>query len=61
LKQEPKSSYLRTDTRDPGGEEVYLALADIDRAAVINAIEEFDRRGRDAFLQSQYPNNLKNY
>jgi putative restriction endonuclease len=29
----------------------FLALSDIDRAAVLRAIEEFDRLGRDAFLQ----------
>lgn len=28
-----------------------MALSDIDRAAVLRAIEEFDRLGRDAFLQ----------
>ncbi|MEQ3727741.1 MAG: HNH endonuclease signature motif containing protein [Tateyamaria sp.] len=28
-----------------------MALSDINRAAVISTIEEFDRRGRDAFLQ----------
>lgn len=28
-----------------------MALSDIDRSAVLRAIEEFDRLGRDAFLQ----------